>query len=365
MSTKRLGRTREGVLTVCQAKPENVGKGKCSHHTHFEIPVEKVQKTLLRDEEQRLERKHQKQIKKILKTEKRKEPEQNPQDIKEQFYTKERYAEIESLKSEYSKENMSFVNHFAEKFDELLIVASRRRGIPPEPIIERFLQSKDPLAVKVRNNFDKDVSEYEIAKLLCNPPRSIKRRVEFKDKNVSTARLLLSRIDSNMDRINYVKTVVYFGGRCCYCRKYLENKNDNKRQATGEHLTPLSPSKNEKNALFGSNRFGNVVICCSDCNQKKDNSSLEQWIAVSSIEEDTKNSVIARIEMFREFAEYRDFNKEFTNKISAVIDKIIHCDWDRINKEGKDYRYGSDRKMFLNNLIHSELEILNNDLNKY
>lgn len=137
-----------------------------------------------------------------------------------------------------------------------------------------------------------DESIARITDIIVRPPTAMYGRLPIEDM---PARALMSRIDNNMTRINTTFTILYCGGRCCYCGKVLrrsegeENRRDD--EATADHIDPISPYDGA--ARRGRTRFGNVALCCFRCNRAKNNASAGPWLegdtTDSGIRQDPEN----------------------------------------------------------------------------
>ena len=65
-------------------------------------------------------------------------------------------------------------------------------------------------------------------------------------------------------------------GRCVYCSKQLQNTNPRKSDyMTIDHVIP-------KSAGGPKNRIDNLVPACNDCNSKKADHCLLEWIDILS-----------------------------------------------------------------------------------
>lgn len=353
------GRTTDGTLSQCTAKPENRGKGNCPHSSHFKLPADKAEQILKKDAERQLEKQHNKLI--ILK--KRDEKRARKEKIREaelkrfeKFINSER-TKIEELTEQLSSENVEHIDNFVKDLEELSSNNTFKTEADIEKLVKEYLMSDNYSARKVLEEFGDAYTPSDISELLVRVPTSMTKKSKSKNGNNSSSRIILSGVENNMDRSTYIKSVVYFGGKCCYCGITLKTEDgENYRKATGEHLSPLSPDN--KDSVRSSTRFGNMALCCDDCNHSKGNEDLEQWIVKSSrVKKARKIYVIAKIRAFRRFAGYKDFSKEFSQEIDKSLEHL-HQESERMRSEGENPRK-------LKEMLNDELYKLRNFPNKY
>lgn len=184
--------------------------------------------------------------------------------------------------------------------------------------IYHYLSSDDVDACRVREFLGPDINLYEFADMVLNPIGAMTSKELWPSRRTSIRRTVLSAIDNNMSTDNYIASVLFFGGRCCYCNRPLHRNPPRSGQASGEHITPISPS--DESHVPGATTFGNMALCCLKCNKDRGNTELASWL-LSTRRLDAQQRVIsfARIQAFREYAGYR----EYTLREAVAIENEI------------------------------------------
>lgn len=362
------GRTADGTLSKCTAKPENRGKGNCTHSTHFDLPADKADEILRKDEERKLERKYFKLVaitkRKEKKEAKEAEFKRREQEAFQEFNTPERLAAIEQLTEHYSSENFDYIDSFQKKFENFIKSDLSKSDEETELSIKEFLNGNSLAVKKIRAKFGDSYNASSITRLLTRPPNSMMRTQHKNNPKYSVSRIILSGIDNDMNKENYIKSVVFFGGKCCYCETPLKMDGSARDKATGEHLTPVSPEKS--GSPKGSTRFGNMALCCPQCNHSRGNQNLESWIIrTTRIKKKRKPHTFAKIKAFRKFSGYQEFSQEFSQEVDKTIKFIEDTDEKLLKRKGIDYRYGEERKESLKALTKQATEKLREFPNKY
>lgn len=352
------GRTTDGTLSQCTAKPENRGKGNCPHSAHFELPADKAEQILQKDAERQLEKQYNKLVLLKKRDEKRERKEKVKAAEMERFqkFINTKKTEIDDLTEHYSSEDLRYIDTFIDDLKNLSTDNLKESALY-EKIVEKHLMSSSYSARKVREKFGNDYSVSDISKLLVRTPSSMTKKLKSKNGNHSSSRIILSSIANNMNRENYIKSVIYFGGKCCYCGTTLKTEDgENCQKATGEHLTPLSPDN--KDAVRSSTRFGNMALCCENCNRSRRNEDLEPWIVKTSrVKRNRKVHIISKIRAFREFAEYKEFNKEFSQEIDKSLEYL--------SREKETMSSEESSEGLFKKIMNDEIEKLRDFPNKY
>lgn len=248
MTMAYLGRSYDGHIEPCPVNNavvaadngDNIAASSCtSHHAHFSVPSNKVEQ-LLRDDavskrknkeiaKRRLENKEQRKLPKIQ--------EDNAKlDLFSRVLNSQKYS---SVLSDYASIDYTFVDEFADRCVKFSQDTSLSKDERFAPFVVRDLLSYDELSHRVRKHCGLDTVDdvRRFAALLVNPPYSMKRRGSSRirrEGTMSFARLVASRIDDNMDLRNILRSIIFFGGRCCYCRVLLvRGGNDSETRATG------------------------------------------------------------------------------------------------------------------------------------
>ena len=364
MAMVYLGRASNGQLEACVTASKNTAAimHNCSlHHAHFTIPVDKVDQLLRKDAlskkrnseiaQRRKQNKAQTKLPKLL---------EDSAKIDE-FYRLINSQQYLSILSKRIHADYTFVDDFVDRCIRFSKNMNLSKGQRFAPSVVDSMMSDDTLSLQVRkhcgvNNID-DAQRF--AELLVNPPLSMKRRGASRirrEKTMSFARLITSRIDDNMDLRNILRSIVFFGGKCCYCSVSLVRKaEDENVRATSEHLTPLSSQASaalskddESGSVHGSHRFGNVVLACDACNVARGSMSLTKWIATSlRINDQNRLTVMANIEAFRAFAGYKEFSQEFSQLIDESVVALESVRTEHMRSLGKSNRYGDRTLLWL------------------
>jgi 5-methylcytosine-specific restriction endonuclease McrA len=189
--------------------------------------------------------------------------------------------------------------------------------------LHSFLSSDNEQAQQLRDFLGPEVELEEFSKILVANIRSMTLSIKWAvGKNRSSiAREILTSLDNDMTKERYTASVMFFGGRCCYCNEVLKRNATGKKQVTGEHITPISPENPED--IHGATRFGNMALACSKCNKHRGNKELVSWIAETDcIDRENKAAVLSRIEAFRRFALYSEYSIQRNREISDKIEEL-------------------------------------------
>lgn len=326
-SSVTFGVGRDGTLGPCRAKPENQGKGNCPHEKHVEITQEHVQMGVVEKyNEEILAKTHGKiSSEKIDEYPKKVTPNMIQTHPRARILTKK---EIEKgaveVAEKIKKRDWKIIKEFYSKYDRLMTDAERLKifeGKPEENMID-YLKSEDPTALKLREFLGEGVDLKEFSEIIVQQGGAMTavKYWDAKGRN-SIKRCLMSSYNNDMTKERYIASVLFFGGRCCYCNKPLRKDPPPGRQASGEHITPVNPS--EKGEPPGSTRYGNMALACKRCNSERGNTELKEWIAKTKlIKPENKEKALGRIQAFREFALYSEYTKEESERINKTVESI-------------------------------------------
>ena len=189
-----------------------------------------------------------------------------------------------------------------EKHDEQHHI-DRREFQRAERALVGYMRSDDK-AMRAIRAYIGDEAVVDVARLILSCPKSMNGRAII--GKAPLARCLLSRTHNDMDRKHVIATVLFFGGRCCYCGRRIHKATgpaQNALTATADHLDPISPNRadREHGQPYGETRFGNVALCCHECNKRKANMTMTSWLKANG---SRRNSIAAKIREFRNYAMY-------------------------------------------------------------
>lgn len=183
-----------------------------------------------------------------------------------------------------------------------------------------YLKSDDDNAVRFRAYCGKDVRMEDMAALISNNVGAMTRRFEYGSEK-SVRRCLLSNTANDMNKKRYIASVMFFGGRCCYCSKPLIKNSGSGRQAanaaTGEHLDPLDGNPP------GETKFGNMALCCHKCNNDKANQPLKSWIhKTRMLTDEQRHTATLGIQSFRDFAMYERMDPMKAKTVNEAVKRL-------------------------------------------
>lgn len=171
----------------------------------------------------------------------------------------------------------------------------------------------------------------------------------------SISRIIMSALNGPFTMKQFIRTVVYFNGRCPYCGCIMTINNTQSATGktpadtmrTGDHIIPIG---NTPEQGLGETIYGNVILCCKKCNESKANMYLNEWLATRNYDVIRINGITRKINQFMKYAGYKPMDEKtglFTcNEINSLsrlpfgmIDKsMINNTVSRIN----DYRNGKE-----------------------
>jgi 5-methylcytosine-specific restriction endonuclease McrA len=185
-----------------------------------------------------------------------------------------------------------------------------------------LVNSQDPSFIAYRKYLGDDVRPSELSALITRCPLSLSRRADPRFDTVQ--RCILTRTSNDMDKKHVIATVLYFGGRCCYCGRPIKKggQRASKRTATADHLDPIKP---DDNRIPGETKFGNVVLCCARCNSKKSNLPMKSWLVSTKILNDDNAQRVRAYKCvldFRKYALYSPMSEKKAAVARAEIAKV-------------------------------------------
>lgn len=319
MSSKVFGKREDGTLVVCRALPENRGVGNCPHAEHIEISDEQLKTGFLHKFNEEvisrsgvtafpvLEKKNA-----VSRTEQRKRSAATLAKLLKES------AEIEKT---LPQKDFDLVKSVYGDFARL---HKDKAPLDMSIAMENYLTSDEPTATKLREYLGAGTNYADLSDILVNEIGGMTSEHRWSTSGRhSISRVILTALNNDMDRENYVASVLYFKGKCCYCQKQLgRNAGGTVSLPTGEHITPIAPSR--ANAPVGGTRFGNVALACNRCNKSRANEDLIIWLKQSGapVSDAVKSESLARINAFRKFTGYSDYTPEQTaliRKAAATI----------------------------------------------
>ena len=109
----------------------------------------------------------------------------------------------------------------------------------------------------------------------------------------------------------------FFDGECCFCGTPIDKKS-----LSQDHLIPMNKSS------LGLHAWGNVVPCCSPCNNQKQQKPWQQFIEIKAGDKSMER--IKRIEKFVQLKNYdpalnlHEFADNLYEDIGAVAMTLIN-----------------------------------------
>lgn len=175
-------------------------------------------------------------------------------------------SNVDNVAARMTDDDWEYLNRISDTLLSQMKVRSGDRRDKIASKIEDYLRSNSPDAAKLRAFLGKDADLHEMANLITSNVHAMTARVEYDGKN-SVRRCLLSRTSNDMNKKRYIASVLFFGGRCCYCgrplNKGVKGVRKNDLTATGEHIDPMNGNPP------GETKYGNMALCCNKCNGDK------------------------------------------------------------------------------------------------
>lgn len=324
--SRTFGIRKDGTLGPCKAKPENQGTGRCYHEKHISLTAEDLKTNIV-------QRYNEEVLQKLYEA-KSLSKDSFPDIISSENVQSHAGGEIISrdeieagavrVAEKIRNTDWSFIKDFYQKYDRVMNDKERAEAFKKNPAdnIRDYLESDDPTAKKLRGFLGSGVNVQEFSEILVQQGGAMTAsKVWHPNGGSSVKRAILTSLNNDMTKERYIASVVFFGGRCCYCNKALRKDPPVDRQASGEHITPVSPASPKQ--PVGGTRYGNMALACYKCNNDRGNTELTQWISKTScIKPENKEKALGRIQAFREFALYREYSTEESSEIIAVADEI-------------------------------------------
>lgn len=335
------GRKPDGTLSICRATPEFRGRGTCKHGDHMELEKSESQSFVKEFNEKALaERLENRGL----------ENSQFPQDVSAdniQSHSKGAVLSKEELTQGATKVAASFRNQDWKMIQDFYSGYHRRlsdsklhkKFEDASANIADYLKSNDETAVKLREFLGRKVDLDELSSIIVYQVKAMTAAEKWRiAKRASMTRIFFSSLNNDMTKERYIASVLFFGGRCCYCNNVLRKNPPPGNQASGEHITPLSPD--DPNGVHGGTRYGNMALACVSCNADRKNTELVEWVQKTRrIPVKDKKFALGRIQAFREFALYEDYTKEESDRISEKAKELQ----DFVSSQrGEDGKYFED-----------------------
>ena len=339
---RRVGINTDGTVSICKARPENVGKGRCKHIEHVESSLSDAE--ISRINEDALEKQHE-----ILKGVKRglegsdssdKKQASNTSGVKPSSpnpgmvfghgaaITRREFDEsVQSVSQQFDSGDYHFIQDFYRKYKERTEdpELQRRFGRATDNVYD-FLRSGDPVAIKTRKFLGRDMNLRIFSEIIAKNVGAMTLSKEWendgRDSTHKTYRVVMTSALNDMNRERYIASVMFFGGRCCYCHRPFTRGNSRgtiKSAPSGEHLTPV----NAKNPPPGATRYGNMALACIGCNSERGNKDLNEWVSETSrIPEKNKQQVLDKIAAFRKYALHKEIDDHQYEKVKKTVERI-------------------------------------------
>lgn len=211
------------------------------------------------------------------------------------------------------------------------IGGGQRRKVVANTIAD-YLSSDD--AEPLRKYMGENIDVNDIAIMLTYHVSTMTKSAPISQ---SVTRCILSRTGNDMNKKRYISSVLFFGGRCCYCGRILHKSTGvgkiDDSAATAEHIDPMDGNPH------GETKYGNVALCCNSCNNSKGNLSLDEWRdSNTAMNQHQKDMMTSRIRDFHQYTMYEPMSMEKSRKIDRIIEQA------RKDEQGLAI-HGDDRNM--------------------
>jgi hypothetical protein len=329
------GKNADGTLNVCRAKPQNRGRGNCPHgeHVSFEegdiaiTAIERYNEQILADNNG-------------YSAGKDNYPDEvsvdHIQTSKDGVAFNSQELEDASLHvaASFSNEDWKFIQQFYQKYETIVPtedgenLSKKQRNQLNDRLrksvndLEEYLNSDDETAVKVRSFLGPAVDVKDLSEVLVFQVGAMTTPMRWSmSAKTPIKRCIMTSLNNDMTKERYVASVLFFGARCCYCNRVLRKSPPPSQQASGEHITPISPLK--EGAVSGGTRFGNMALACVKCNKSRSNNDLEEWVNTTEcIKPQNREATLNRIKVFRQFALYNEYTPEQNDRIQAKVAEL-------------------------------------------
>jgi hypothetical protein len=324
MSSMNFGKHADGTLSSCRAKPENRGKGNCHHVEHLELPLELLKTGYLQKYNQNVieESYRAAGITDIPLIISRKHKAIEPPPVAD-FSIEELHAASDAVAEKILDQDFKMIQDFYKLYEREMndeeLIYSLDGNLQD---VADYIDSEDPTAVKLRAYIGAEVDTDDLTEILYKGVGAMTNAYEWSaNGRNSVLRSILSTLRNDMRKENYVSSVLFFKGRCCYCDRPLSKSGGPATTPSGEHITPVKPEKDDE--IIGGTRYGNMALACKKCNGDRGNKELVSWInSTRVIKREEKVKALGRIKAFREFANYSDYTREESDGIRAAADRI-------------------------------------------
>lgn len=358
MTTRTFGVAEDGTLTVCRAKPENRGKGRCKHSEHIELTTEDLRSGFIQSHNEDVLRTLYAKagVDALGKISRRALIEATNPKPADDYEMAELREASDKVAEQISDRDFRLVQEFYRKYERFTapeVWHNDTETLPTEKV-QRYLESDEPTVVKLREYLG-DVSLKDVSDILLLEVGAMTNAYEWSSGSRSSVpRAYLSTLKNDMDKQNYVASVLFFRGRCCYCDRSLSRDGALAEQPTGEHITPVKPESDS--AIVGGTRFGNMALACQRCNSDRGNKDLHSWInGTPYVAREQKPIALGRIQAFRSFAKYEEYTQE---KSDLIRERIARTQKEIAALRAADGKFPRDRTTYIRDLIAGDIEEL-------
>lgn len=315
---------KNGMITACRAKPENRGLGHCPHGEHTTFTPEELKNNVVQKYNEEITAKEHEAFSTLSRDEitaKKIKSSQNGNVISKEKLE----ASAADMSASFKEKDWKIIKDFYSKYERCMTDEERIEKFADDPVdnIESYLRSDDETAVNLRKFLGKDIDLKEFSEIIVeevNAMTEASRWAPRKGRN-SMRRVLRTSVNNDMTKERYIASVLFFGGKCCYCNIPMTKGVGKPSQATGEHITPISPHYEVDTA--GSTRYGNMALCCVKCNKSRANHKLISWLkGTNAVKKEDKPFVLARVRAFREFALYSEDSDEKNKRIDEKTEEL-------------------------------------------
>ena len=307
----------DGTLEICRAKPENRGRGRCRHFEHQGLPnSSEALRVVQQYNEETLAQVFDSFTSHSLEGSKRVSSPVSG----ESLTLTEFHDATNRLDDAFTEESWTLFKDFYSEFSTIISENGDKEKRKVISGLVSFLSSDDDVAKNVRRFLGPEVDLNTFSEILVSGVRAMTASVSLKNGGkFSISRVIATSCANDMTRKRYIASVLFFGGRCCYCHQVMNKEEGSARQATGEHLTPSSPSNPD--SPIGVTRYGNMALACRRCNESRGNADLNEWIEeYPHIDKESKKKALDHIESFRRFALYEEYSPAQSRAIRKAVD---------------------------------------------
>lgn len=325
-----VGRKSDGVLEVCRALPDNRGRGRCPHGDHIEVSKKDIADGVL-------DRFNEEVLSKSLgAVSVNKRDNDFPNNVSENAISSHSSGRVlsrdellsgaQKIADNFTDEDWAIMRGYYNSLNKSIHRRLSNGGLQKRfndvsENVAEYLKSDDVAAIQTREFLGDGVDLDEFSRILTHQVKAMTCAEEWRGSKSSIRRIILTSLDNDMTRERYTASVLFFGGRCCYCNCVLRKSPPPGRQASGEHLTPVSPS--DPNSVNGGTRYGNMVLACVRCNNSRGNKELVSWVQKTNcIPEKDKALALGRIQAFRNFTLYHEYSPEENDRIMDTVKNL-------------------------------------------